>query len=95
MSEALAALPDDALLEALQKQTFRFFWEGAEPVSGLARDRNRQAGAFHRVAEQSLSPDRFTSGMRAAGRKRPATDARATRHGHRSEVRVGKEREVL
>ena len=44
MSEALAALPDDALLEALQKQTFRFFWEGAEPVSGLARDRNRQAG---------------------------------------------------
>jgi len=44
MSEALAHLPDEALLEELQKQTFRFFWEGAEPVSGLARDRNRQAG---------------------------------------------------
>src|SRR3954464_13024013 len=44
MSEALADLPDEALLEELQKQTFRFFWEGAEPVSGLARDRNRQAG---------------------------------------------------
>jgi hypothetical protein len=42
--ETLAGLPDEALLEALQKQTFRFFWEGAEPVSGLARDRNRQAG---------------------------------------------------
>lgn len=41
---ALAALPDEALLEELQKQTFRFFWEGAEPVSGLARDRNRQSG---------------------------------------------------
>jgi hypothetical protein len=40
---ALAALPDEALLEELQKQTFRFFWEGAEPVSGLARDRNRQS----------------------------------------------------
>jgi hypothetical protein len=40
---AMAALPDDALLEALQRQTFRFFWEGAEPVSGLARDRNRQS----------------------------------------------------
>jgi len=39
---ALAALPDEALLEELQKQTFRFFWEGAEPVSGLARDRDRQ-----------------------------------------------------
>jgi hypothetical protein len=41
---ALAALPDEALLEELQKQTFRFFWEGAEPVSGLARDRNRRGG---------------------------------------------------
>jgi hypothetical protein len=39
---ALAALPDEALLEELQKRTFRFFWDGAEPVSGLARDRNRQ-----------------------------------------------------
>jgi hypothetical protein len=35
----LAALPDDALLEAVQRQTFRFFWEGAHPISGLARDR--------------------------------------------------------
>jgi len=42
--ETLAALPDDALLEELQKQTFRFFWDGAEPVSGLARDRNKQSG---------------------------------------------------
>jgi len=41
---ALAALPDEALLEELQKQTFRFFWDGAEPASGLARDRNRQDG---------------------------------------------------
>jgi hypothetical protein len=35
----LAALPDDALLEAVQRQTFRFFWEGAHPHSGLAPDR--------------------------------------------------------
>src|SRR5258707_627744 len=35
----LADLPDDELLEAVQRQTFRFFWEGAEPVSGMARDR--------------------------------------------------------
>jgi hypothetical protein len=41
---ALTALPDEALLEELQKKTFRFFWDGAEPVSGLARDRNRQGG---------------------------------------------------
>ena len=36
---ALAALPDDELLDAVQRRTFRFFWEGAQPNSGLARDR--------------------------------------------------------
>ena len=35
----LAALPDDALLEAVQRQTFRYFWEGAHRSSGLALDR--------------------------------------------------------
>ena len=39
----LAALPDDALLEIVQRQTFRYFWEGAHSVSGLAFDR-RTAG---------------------------------------------------
>jgi hypothetical protein len=36
---ALARLPDDALLEAVQRHTFRFFWEGGHPESGLAPDR--------------------------------------------------------
>jgi hypothetical protein len=35
----LAALPDAELLEAVQRQTFGFFWEGAHPVSALAPDR--------------------------------------------------------
>lgn len=34
-----ANLSDDAILDLVQRQTFRFFWEGAHPVSGLARDR--------------------------------------------------------
>jgi hypothetical protein len=33
------SLPDDEVLELVQRQTFRFFWEGAHPVSGLAPDR--------------------------------------------------------
>lgn len=37
---ALLQLKDDALLEAVARQTFRFFWEGAEPASFLARDRS-------------------------------------------------------
>jgi hypothetical protein len=36
---ALAGLSDAELLEAVQRQTFRFFWEGGHPVSGLALDR--------------------------------------------------------
>ena len=34
-------LSDDALLDLVQRQTFRFFWDGAHPVSGLALDRCR------------------------------------------------------
>lgn len=30
---------DDELLNLIQKQTFNYFWEGAEPNSGLARER--------------------------------------------------------
>lgn len=36
---ALAALADGALIECVQRQTFRFFWDGAHPHSGLAPDR--------------------------------------------------------
>lgn len=30
---------DEALMDSVQKQTFNYFWDGAEPVSGLARER--------------------------------------------------------
>lgn len=39
----LVSLADDALLEAVQRQTFRYFWEAAHPVSGLAYDRRSSA----------------------------------------------------
>jgi len=32
-------LPDDSLLTLVQHQTFRYFWDGAEPVSGMACER--------------------------------------------------------
>lgn len=38
-STRLATLSDEALLEQVQRQTFRFFWEAAHPVSGLVPDR--------------------------------------------------------
>ncbi|HTW73696.1 MAG TPA: glucoamylase family protein [Steroidobacteraceae bacterium] len=47
----LAALADAALLEAVQRQTFGYFWEGAEPASALACDRRTRTDiANHKVA---------------------------------------------
>nr|WP_183262863.1 glucoamylase family protein [Aminobacter niigataensis] len=37
-------LADDALLDLVQRQTVRYFWEGGHPVSGLARDRLKTTG---------------------------------------------------
>ncbi len=33
----IRALSDDALLDTVQRRTFNYFWDGAEPNSGLAR----------------------------------------------------------
>lgn len=33
-------ITDDALLTKIQEQTFRYFWDFAHPVSGMARERN-------------------------------------------------------
>ena len=43
-------LSDSALLDIVQKQTFRYFWDFAHPVSGLARERsNENFGYGHEV----------------------------------------------
>jgi hypothetical protein len=43
-------LSDEPLLDLVQRQTFRYFWEGAHPVSGLALDR------CHRRADEPGTP---------------------------------------
>jgi len=40
-------IPDSTLLEIVQRQTFRFFWHYAHPVSGLARERSNTVMAVH------------------------------------------------
>src|SRR5688572_29567649 len=37
--EARTPLTDAALLDTIERQTFRYFWDFAEPHSGLARER--------------------------------------------------------
>ena len=36
-------LTDDQLLDLVQKQTFRYFWDFAHPISGMARERSNVA----------------------------------------------------
>jgi len=39
-------LSDSALLDIVQRQTFRYFWDFGHPVSGLARERSNEAYGY-------------------------------------------------
>ncbi len=39
-SDKFQRIPDNELLDLVQRQTFKYFWDFAHPVSGLARERN-------------------------------------------------------
>jgi len=41
-----AAISDDSLLTLVEYKTFQYFWEGAEPNSGLARERIHMDGVY-------------------------------------------------
>ncbi|TKJ39507.1 MAG: beta-glucosidase [Planctomycetes bacterium B3_Pla] len=41
-------LSDESLLTLVQKQTFKFFWDGAEPRSGMAQERYHVNGMYPR-----------------------------------------------
>lgn len=43
----IQGLSDDELLETIQRQTFRFFWYGAHPISGMALERSDTVLAEH------------------------------------------------
>lgn len=48
-SNAQQKLSDSALLDTVQKQTFKYFWDFAHPVSGLPRERSNIADYGHEV----------------------------------------------
>lgn len=45
-AENAASISDEALLDSVQRRTFLYFWEGAEPVSGMARERYHVDGVY-------------------------------------------------
>lgn len=50
---ASGALSDDALLDTVQRRTFNYFWDGAEPNSGLARERIHMDGVYPETTKRS------------------------------------------
>jgi hypothetical protein len=44
--EKSVAWTEDQLLDTLQVQTFQYFWDGAEPASGMARERIHMDGIY-------------------------------------------------
>src|SRR5665213_901615 len=44
----IKGLSDSALLDVVQRQTFRYFWDFGHPVSGLARERSNEAYDYGR-----------------------------------------------
>lgn len=44
--ESALIISDDSLLTLVQYQTFQYFWDNAEPVSGLARERTHMDGIY-------------------------------------------------
>ncbi|MGE8341873.1 MAG: glucoamylase family protein, partial [Flavobacterium sp.] len=45
-TSGVTALTDEQILDAVQKQTFKYFWDYAEPNSGLARERYHPDGVY-------------------------------------------------
>lgn len=41
-----ATLSDEALMDTVERRTFDYFWSGAEPNSGLARERIHMDGVY-------------------------------------------------
>ncbi|HZD91451.1 MAG TPA: beta-glucosidase, partial [Pseudolabrys sp.] len=39
-------LSDDALLDRVQRQTLRYFWDFGHPVSGMARERSNPVSGY-------------------------------------------------
>jgi len=60
----IKGLSDSVLLDVIQKQTFRYFWHYAHPVSGLARERSNtiRADYFWDYNNEAYDEPNFSKG---------------------------------
>ena len=62
-----AQLTDDALMDTVQRQTFKYFWEGAEPNSGLAPERIHMDGIYPEKDQNVVTSGGRTGGASGEG----------------------------
>jgi Uncharacterized protein conserved in bacteria len=48
-------ISDEVLLDSVQRRTFLYFWDGAEPVSGMARERFHVDGDYGRYDKNTIT----------------------------------------
>src|SRR5699024_12304923 len=77
-------ISDDSLLTLTQQRTFQYLWDGAEPTSGMARERYIMSGVYphndkHVVTEGGSGVDIMGS---IGGRGRGSSDHRGADRGH-------------
>ena len=75
LSAATDSLSDDALMDTVQRRTFLYFWEGAEPNSGLAPERYHVDGVYPENDANVVTSGGSGFGI-AFGSRSPLSDAR-------------------
>lgn len=51
------SISSDSLMTLVQYQTFQYFWEGAEPTSGMARERFHTMGSILKMTRMWSLPE--------------------------------------
>jgi hypothetical protein len=54
-TQSALAISDEALMDSVQRRTFLYFWDGAEPVSGMARERYHVDGDYGRYEKSTVT----------------------------------------
>ena len=54
-TETSAGISDEALMDSVQRRSFLYFWDGAEPVSGMARERFHVDGDYGRNDKNTVT----------------------------------------
>ena len=67
----VSRLSTESLLTLVQKQTFRYFWEGAEPRSGMALERVRAGRKSSRNRDQKVATGGSGFGLSGGGSASP------------------------